>query len=219
MTYLLRLVACLFLCVSLNSFGGEYTKIFNNGTGYWYSGIVNPILDLNGNIHPYSGARIKNHHNLSHVNLSQANLNNAYIRYSNLTHSTLVETDFSFSDAAATDFSHSNLLSANFNSADLLIAKFNYSDLSNADFTNAFMDGVELLGANLSGANLSFINLCCNQIYVNRAIYSETTTFPSSFDPEARGMIFVSEVPLPAGIYLFLSGLVGLGLMRGNRSK
>ena len=28
-----------------------------------------------------------------------------------------------------------------------------------------------------------------------------------------------AAVPLPAGIYLFLSGLVGLGLMRGRRSK
>ena len=28
----------------------------------------------------------------------------------------------------------------------------------------------------------------------------------------------VSEVPLPAGIYLFLSGLVGLGLMRGRNA-
>jgi len=213
----LRLVACLLLCVSINSFGGEYQKIFNKNQGGWYFGIVNPILDLDGNIHPYSGVRIKNHQNLSGVNLSQADLNSAYLDYSNLTQSILVGTNFSYSDAHSTDFSDSNLSYANFQSAALEIARFNHSDLSNADFTGAYMNGAELLGANLSGANLSFIILCCDQIYVNGAFYNDMTTFPSGFDPEARGMIFVSEVPLPAGIYLFLSGLVGLGAARSRK--
>ena len=37
--------------------------------------------------------------------------------------------------------------------------------------------------------------------------------------PVHDGDIGLAPVPLPAGIYLFLSGLVGLGLMRGRRSK
>ena len=36
---------------------------------------------------------------------------------------------------------------------------------------------------------------------------------------EIRAFGQPSAVPLPAGIYLFLSGLVGLGLMRGRRSQ
>ena len=52
-----------------------------------------------------------------------------------------------------------------------------------------------------------------------RAIFSLSYGSPG---PGAWGYLdqaIFSEVPLPAGIYLFLSGLVGLGLMRGRRSK
>ena len=52
----------------------------------------------------------------------------------------------------------------------------------------------------------------------NLATYNQSTIFAEDFDPIAEGMIFVSEVPLPAGITLFLSGLVGLGLIRGRNA-
>ena len=48
---------------------------------------------------------------------------------------------------------------------------------------------------------------------------SSFSIVPSSPGSEMRIralQVSVSEVPLPAGIYLFLSGLVGLGLMRGR---
>jgi len=50
-----------------------------------------------------------------------------------------------------------------------------------------------------------------------RSTYDENTIFASSMDPEALGMVFVFAVPLPAGIYLFLSGLIGLGLIKKRK--
>ena len=37
-------------------------------------------------------------------------------------------------------------------------------------------------------------------------------------DNYGNALVRASQVPLPAGIYLFLSGLVGLGLMRGRNA-
>ena len=49
-----------------------------------------------------------------------------------------------------------------------------------------------------------------------RYIYFEDTSLNESWeDILTYDIISPSAIPLPAGIYLFLSGLVGLGLMRG----
>ena len=48
--------------------------------------------------------------------------------------------------------------------------------------------------------------------------YSDTSSVRSGWDFEISALAGASPVPLPAGITLFLSGLVGLGLMRGRNA-
>ena len=65
------------------------------------------------------------------------------------------------------------------------------------------------------------------------ALYAMTASNTYAIDPQTgetlnsygfagnnygTGALAYAPVPLPAGIYLFLSGLVGLGLMRGRNA-
>ena len=161
MTYLLRLVACLFFLLSFNA----------------------KALVING-------CTIETGAQCPHADLVSSGLQYA---------------DLSDSDLSNSDMRFANLYGANLNNANLIGA-----NLSNANFWNA-----ELINSDISLANLRDTIKWNTAIYTG-AIYSESTIFPSGMNPETYGMIFVSEVPLPAGIYLFLSGLVGLGLMRGR---
>ena len=166
-TYLLRLVACLFVLLSFNA-----KALVINGCTI-EPGTECPMSDLFDA--DLAGADLRNadlsRTNLAFANLSDANLSGAYLHWSNLSG-----------------------------------ANLSYADLSNSTLFRAYLGGSNLQGANLSGA---YINLWT----ISGATYNESTELPFDFDHqtfEELGMIFVSEVPLPAGIYLFLSGLVGL---------
>jgi len=159
-----------------------------------------------------------------------------YVNFSNSTISGSVETD----DLSNADFTNANLSNFSFRHTTLNNAIFR-----NTDFGTMFIeDGMSFGGSNFCGADLSSIQL--NFVYGNPfsgSKYCESTifnvgqvevwqddetglmtftpesyTFYVDFDPDEFGMIFVSEVPLPPGISLFLSGLVGLGLMKGRNA-
>ena len=118
------------------------------------------------------------------------------------------------------DLGYSNFSNSNVNifmyGGDASFVNFSYSDL-----TGSFFDSTNLDATNFDNANLEsvyFINLTGERFQTAsllNATYNDQTIFPENFDPVAAGMTFV---PLPAGIYLFLSGLVGLGLIK-RRSK
>jgi|GEM_PF-2595650 len=93
---------------------------------------------------------------------------------------------------------------------------FTDANLSNAVFWSSVTNS-NFSGANFSGANFSEKLLNSGAIIFAGSTYDENTIFASSMDPEALGMVFVSAVPLPAGIYLFLSGLIGLGLIKKRK--
>ena len=129
-----------------------------------------------------------------------------------------------YTDCSGAGLSFLTLLDANLTNATLSEADLtgtyltgaylHYADLSYANLYYADLYGAGLHFANLSGANLHGANLTNANLYgadLYGALYNDQTVL--DFDSVAAGMTFV---PLPAGIYLFLSGLVGLGLMRGR---
>ena len=221
MSNLLRLVACLFLFVSLNSFGAYYVK--NDGS------IVDPI-EFKG-CHPYcnyNGPNLEPGVTVRDFTFIGVVLNDANLAFSDFSGSI-----FDLSYLWDVNFSHANLedtnllggyYGANFFNANLRgsyhvhpsPANFKNSDLTNATFFYPAND------SNFEGAIMTGISygLWSEEPKPNfeGSTYNQSTIFPTGFDPTAEGMIFVSEVPLPAGIYLFLSGLVGLGLMRGRNA-
>ena len=95
------------------------------------------------------------------------------------------------------------------------------------DYTEYFIDDIPIgalilsvtSGLNppsLSNTNLTDITSVINDFEFslpNPSIMSQSNRFVGSIQNFS-----ISEVPLPAGIYLFLSGLVGLGLMRGRNA-
>ena len=162
--------------------------------------IVNPITDRWGTPLNYSGqnlepyADLSNEYlvnaglpdaNLENTNFSATNLSSAHLSYANISNSNLTNTNLYSADMYFTNFSNSILQNANLSYSDMY-----YSNLKNANLLNADLSGALLIGVNFSGA-----------------IFNSDTIFPDGFNPAAAGMTFV---PLPAGIYLFLSGLVGL---------
>tara|TARA_B110000879_G_scaffold197817_1_gene268935 strand:- start:323 stop:1087 length:765 start_codon:yes stop_codon:yes gene_type:complete len=121
------------------------------------------------------------------------------------------------------DLGYSNFSNSNVNifmyGGDASFVNFSYSDLTGSVFDYTLLDGANFDNANLESVH--FINMESGYFQTTsllNATYNDQTIFPENFDPVAAGMIFVSEVPLPAGIYLFLSGLVGLGLIRGRNA-
>ena len=124
-------------------------------------------------------------------------LSNADLSYFDLSYA-----DLSGADLAGVDLRNTTMTNVGLDDTDLSGAV-----LTGADLTNAFLWNADLTDADLTDAGML-------NIFVGGTTYNDQTIFPANFDPAAGGMIFISEVPLPAGIYLFLSGLVGLGLLR-----
>ena len=72
--------------------------------------------------------------------------------------------------------------------------------------------GAILYGFDNQSNNIFAHNLSTNQRTFVTEINHDSITFEGDY-----GITYApAPVPLPAGIYLFLSGLVGLGLMRGR---
>jgi hypothetical protein len=65
------------------------------------------------------------------------------------------------------------------------------ANLVGANLKGAYLVGADLVGADLKGADLAEANL--KGAYLKGAKYDSETQFPTSFDPEERGMVFVEE--------------------------
>ena len=191
MTYLLRLVACLFLLLSFNA-----KALVVNGctiephTSCWFADLSGALLtfaDL------YSAS-------LYGADLSDAILTNAVL------HSV---------ELADVNLTGADLSGADLNGVYLLGANMSYANLTNANLHSAELAAVNLTGAYLLGADLTDADL--TDAFLYGALYNDQTVFTNthlSFDPIAAGM---SYVPVPAAAWLFGSALVGLGLVRRNK--
>ncbi len=142
---------------------------------------------------------------LSYLDLTDASFKRADFIDSFLVYADLTDVKFLSADLTDADLSNATLIGTNFKRADLTNA-----DLSNADISNAFFKFTDLSGADLTNI------IGWETASFNKASYSPQTLLPNDMIPQELNM---KLVPLPAGITLFLSGLVGLGLLRGRNNK
>ena len=246
--YLLRLSACLFVLLSFNAkaileegsacwefdaCSSASGHLFLNNIDADYSNFSNSNLTI------FADSSSFYESNFSFFN-GVLNSN-----YNNFTNANFSNTTISGHAGPNTDFTNANFSSANLSNFTFEWSTLNNVIFRNTDFgTMSLEDGMSFGGSDFCGADLSSIQI--NFVYGNPfsgSKYCESTifnvgqvevwqddetglmtftpesyTFYVDFDPDEFGMIFVSEVPLPPGISLFLSGLVGLGLMRGRNA-
>ena len=105
--------------------------------------------------------------NLSGANLVGANLSGANLSMSDLSH---------------VDMYGANMSGANLFGAYLLGADLRGADLSKADLRKAYLGKTDLRSTNLRTANL-------NDVMLDGAWYSESTSWPQGLDPESSGAV------------------------------
>ena len=205
MTYLLRLVVCLSLCVSLNSFGA----ILQTSTNGHLTGALQ--INVGGNLFDAT-FYFQNCQDIDNFNgCDQAE-------------------DFTFQDASiallASQALNDQVLTGIFDddpsltagceslSSDILFNRqcFLYTPYD-IDASNGWGSGPIRSAV---AHNISSINAEDNSPGLSGFSYS--SNFSSNSVLVYWEASQPSPVPLPAGIYLFLSGLVGLGLMRGRNA-
>ena len=206
MTYLLRLVACLFFFVSLNSYAGVVIDVKESGD--------NLIFDYSGNIDLSSTLGLEHGNRYCSWCNRYDNQHNGYFRLASQMGSLLDDYNFEFTSMPDVSLISNNastltdgiILGDGF----LFDASLNSISLYNQVWLENGYDGRQLSG------NITFLNSNFSTIGLNEGVY--TWTWESNGNSDFL-TLNVNPVPLPAGIYLFLSGLIGLGWMRGRRSK
>jgi uncharacterized protein YjbI with pentapeptide repeats len=129
------------------------------------------------------------------VDLTEANLSNSNLRFANLTLSNLNDANLQGAILRNTNLQNATLINTDLSYANIVL-----SDLKNTDLT----------GANLVGTNLSSLHNLHLATFANNP-YNHETQFPNGFNPQSYNMTYV---PIPAGIYFFLSGFFGLGYIK-----
>ena len=221
MTYLLRLVACLFLCVSLNSFGALYDR----GNGLIYDDVLDITWLQDANYAKTSGYDPDGAMNWYDAQDFVGEL--AYGDYNNWRLPSAGNATVGYNEITS-ELAHMFYINLNnpggYNCPPLLYAPTGYS----CESANSGLHNTSFTDATFGGSNESFVNVEVGHYWhSNSWVLSHYDGFlhlyaPLDTDigvyiwPVHDGDIGASPVPLPAGIYLFLSGLVGLGLMRGR---
>jgi hypothetical protein len=195
-------VASMVFSITVMSGGvaGAASYVKNDGT------IVDPILDVNGGVHTYSGPNLVAGVPASGANLAEADLYDGHLYGA---------------DLSGANLGAANLTLAFMENANLAGANLSLSNLSGADLNHADLSGANLGGTNLSGANLRTIFSLDTVIGV--PYYSSTTTFidlwtgigeETPFDPVAAGWTLVPE---PNTALLLGIGLSALAVRREKR--
>jgi len=224
-TYLLRLVACLFLSVSLNSFGALSIRDLDSDWSNGFEGVYDDVLDItwSADAKPLvNNANVGGHSWSATASMTD---NFSIGIYDDWRLPKRNRSSESYQVWDYTDGSNGEMYHMLYN---------NLGNLSHDDtncwgsclINNSFIDSE-------TGEEHEFLNIV-NFVYwlYEKPAWNAAGNFGISnggsgwSDPDNYyyawpvhdGDIGASPVPLPAGIYLFLSGLVGLGLMRGRNA-
>jgi len=252
--YLLRLVACLFLCVSLNSFGALYDR----GNGLIYDDVLDITWLQDANYAHSSGYSLNNAteniYSISPLKISadgqmawEAAKNWAYnLTYMGFTEFRLPSTNFIDSNDVYTNtcWANDGSCGRGFNITNSELGHMYYVNLENPSEVDENGND-QFPGNGIDNLNTNFLDSTSNQIkdFINIS-YAGQIWFAEGYQSYQSnayrfitrngmqrdgakyqfgyawavhdGDIGLAPVPLPAGITLFLSGLVGLGLMRGR---
>ena len=161
---------------------------------------IDPIQNVSGGDHPYSGTNLGPSATLADVDLTGANLLGVVLTDAIMTGANLTGTILAAADLAGAFLSSANLSDATFGSA--------YSGL------NVILTGTDLTRANLSGVTgLAFVTgVPYYDALTNfSGAWTDNGTIP--FDPVAAGW---NLIPEPSTALLLYLGLVGLST--GRRS-
>lgn len=127
--------------------------------------------------------------NLAGANINKAVLENAWLRKINLKGTWLQYANFKETNLVNANLSEAKLHKANFYSANLESANLESANLKDANLKDADLRGADLRFAKLQNADLSNTKLT-GACYVEG---TETTHFPTGFDPKAHGMVPMAE--------------------------
>ncbi len=222
MTYLLRLSACLFLFVSLNSFGALYDR----GNGLIYDDVLDITWLQDANYAHTSGYDSDGAMNWYDAQDFVDEL--AYGAYNNWRLPSAGNAQSVSYNQTTSELGHMFYINLNnpggYNCPPIMYPPAGYS----CESANSGLHNTSFTDATFGGSNESFVNVKVGYYWhSNSWVFSHADGFLSHYAPLDTdtgiyiwpvhdGDIGASPVPLPAGIYLFLSGLVGLGLMRGR---
>ena len=225
MKFLLRVVACLFLFVSLNSFGALSIRDLDGDWSNGHEGVYDSVLDItwlaDANYADGTGFLNSGRFNWSEANVFAQDFVfgdfDAWRLPSILDHPPSQHYGYGYG-------SYQNETELNYIFQEVL----NYN--TGGPFSANFIDsesGIEhsINNAEYTGHTYWFQEASTSWVvgHYSYKPYGQEFLVSASQDfnfvwPVHDGDIGVSAVPLPAGIYLFLSGLVGLGLMRGGNA-
>ena len=235
MKSLLRVVACLSLCVSLNSLGALYKVNFTGEVSNIneYLGTIESETKGNYNFHSDRYFNGQSFNGFVVIDSSAAPGSTLLNNPNKDIYNSVIAKYLDIGGHIYSDYTYSSFTQIwnnsgnidNFSTGGNTYVRPFYmgpgADLSSfklslRDHDQSFFSSTNLLGAinQLKNGTLSefeysalgFLHKSSGEDVINKYLFIEGQV----------NTLSVSEVPLPAGIYLFLSGLVGLGLMRGR---
>ena len=187
--------------------------------------VINPIQNVHGGDHLYSGPDLEQYVNSEGGNLTDAYLHDADLTGANLKGVDLGGADLSSANLTGTDLTGATLVGANLSVADLRDSVLLGTDLSHADLSRAHLSWTDLESTNLTGADLRRANLSYTSslgAVIGLPYYDKFTNFSNSWIecPECGGPAFVFDpvaagwtlIPEPTTLLLTLLALVAAPL-------
>jgi uncharacterized protein YjbI with pentapeptide repeats len=127
---------------------------------------------------------------LNNMELTKCSFVKANMRNADLSNSKADKAIFAKANLVMADFQGSSLINTKFNEAICFHSIFNGAILLNADFQDAEVNNAYFRHANLCGANMNCLGL--HEASLEDALYDIHTQWPSGFEPDKVGAVFVS---------------------------